>query len=222
MLKKHTQSGRSIVEVMGYMVVAMCLIAGVSKIIAGAYRDYKMSQANMQISDLAGTIVRASLADSNYSEVVNIINGNYAADTTISAIQAKERLRFIPKSYRVVGSKIFNVFGGDVQVSIPDNDVNSGVRGDQFAIHFYGLDREQCIALMSKEWADNRTVDLYAIILNASGSNATYWFWPVYHPSDEYNEKPLPVKMVDIAGTGDVDSEGLCIDGNNDIMWVFN
>lgn len=220
-MKNCEQSGRSIVEVMGYMVVAICLIAGISKIIAGAYRDYKLSQASAQISDLAGTIVKASLADSNYNEVVNIINGTYSSDSTVSAIQAKERLRFIPKSYRVVGSKIYNVFGGEVQVSIPDDEVQSGVRSDQFAIHFYGLDREQCVELMKKEWTDNRVVDLYSIILNAGNSDATYWFWPVYHPSDENNEKELPVKISDVAGTGDDGDEGLCVE-SNDIMWVFN
>ncbi len=215
MVNEYTQSGRSMIEIMGYMIVSMFLIAGVAKIVSGAYNNYKISQASMQISDLAGTIVKASAADSNYGEVVDIINNNIT-DDDMKALKLKERKNFIPKSYRVVGDKIYNVFGSEVQVSIPSSDDDVGTRGDQFAIQFLGLDREQCIEMMSKEWINNSVVDLYAIVLNSTN----YWFWPVYHPVAANNEHALPVKMIDIAGDGD-SNEGLCGSDNN-IMWVFN
>lgn len=223
MLKRQNQNGRSMVEVMGYMVVGMFLIAGVAKVVTSAYGEYKLSQASMQISDFAGTIVKASAADASYTEIVNIINGKSPDGTgsTQTDLQKKERKRLIPRSYRLVGegtsSKLYNVFGNEVKISVPSDDF-SDHPGDQFAIQFMSLDRDQCITLMSKEWTNNRVVDLYAIVLNGSH----YWFWPVYHPIAESNEHALPVKMADVAGTGSgTNADGLCANENN-IMWVFN
>ena len=193
---KTTQTGRSMIEVMGYMIVSMFLIAGVAKIVTGAYANYKLSQASIQISDLAKTIVKVSAADTDYLNTIDNIK------------------EYLPKSYRVVGDNIYNVFGGEVRVGVPGNDDNTDHPGDQFYIRFFGLDRDQCIAMITKEWTNNRVVDLYSIILNG----ADYWFWPVYHPAENSHEHTLPVKMADVAGT---DSNGLCGDDNN-IMWVFN
>ena len=205
------------VEIMGYMVVTMFLIAGVAKIVTSAYGEYKLSQASMQISDFARTIVKASAGDVNYIEIVNIINGKSANGGSLqSSLEEKERKRLIPKSFRVIGEGIYNVFGGEVLVGVPpDNNIE-----DKFYIQFFGLDRDQCISLMSKEWSNNRVVDLYAIVLN--GDN--YWFWPIYHPIKTSGEHALPVQMAEVAGTGDgTNANGLCKDETeNNIMWVFN
>ena len=218
---KSTQAGRSMVEIMGYMVVSMFLVAGIAKVISGAYSEYKISQGSLQIADFAGTIAKASAADANYLEIVNVINGTFSSDTETAKLQKAERLRLIPKSYRLVENTIYNTFGGEVRVSVPSSDdLTSDHPGDQFAIQFLGLDRDQCIALMTKEWMNNRVVDLYAIILSSGGTN-TYWYWPIYQPATT-GDKTLPVKMADVAGTGaNENANGLCGDDNN-IMWVFN
>lgn len=224
---KSTQSGRSMVEIMGYMVVSMFLVAGISKVVSGAYSEYKISQGSLQIADFAGTIAKASAADANYLEIVKVINGTFSSDTETAKLQKAERLRLIPKSYRLVDNTIYNTFGGEVRVSVPSDENNpvkdelgSDHPGDQFAIQFLGLDRDQCIALMTKDWMNNRVVDLYAIVLSSGGTN-TYWYWPIYQPSAT-GDKTLPVKMADVAGTGSgTNSNGLCGDENN-IMWVFN
>ena len=218
MLKKQTQVGRSMIEIMGYMVVATFLMAGVAKIITSAYGEYKLSQASMQISDFAGVIVKASAADVSYEGIINIIKGKSAkGGSTQSELEAKERKRLIPRSFRIIGEKLYNVFGSEVSVSIPDGDI-SDHPGDQFAIQISDVDKDQCITLMSKEWANNRVVDLYAIVLNSNN----YWFWPIYHPIKNSGERALPVKIADVAGTDSgTNAEGLCKDENN-IMWVFN
>ena len=217
---KNTQAGRSMVEIMGYMVVSMFLIAGIAKVVSGAYSEYKISQGSLQIADFAGTIVKASAADTDYLETVNIINGGIS-EKPLTDLQKAERLRLIPKSYRLVDNTIYNTFGGEVRVSVPSSsDLTSDHPGDQFAIQFLGLDRDQCIALITKEWINNRVVDLYAIVLSSGGTN-TYWYWPIYQP-DTTGDKTLPVKMADVAGTGaNENANGLCGDESN-IMWVFN
>lgn len=214
------------VEIMGYMVVTMFLIAGVAKIVTSAYGEYKLSQASMQISDFAGTVVKASAADVNYVEIINIINGKSASGgNSQSSLEEKERKRLIPKSFRVIGNDIYNVFGGEVLVGVPSSDDNIELPGDKFYIQFFGLDRDQCISLMSKEWSNNRVVDLYAIVLNGDSLNGgSYWFWPIYHPIKTSGEHALPVQMAEVAGTGDgTNANGLCKDETeNNIMWVFN
>lgn len=216
---KSTQVGRSMVEIMGYMVVSMFLVAGIAKVVSGAYSEYKISQGSLQIADFAGTIAKASAADTDYLETVKVINGTFSSDTETAKLQKAERLRLIPKSYRLVDNTIYNTFGGEVRVSVPPQETSDHY-GDQFAIQFLGLDRDQCIALMTKEWINNRVVDLYAIVLSSGGTN-TYWYWPIYQPRTT-GDKTLPVKMADVAGTGSgTNSNGLCGDVNN-IMWVFN
>ncbi len=208
---KNIQTGRSMIETMGYMVVSMFLIAGISKIVAGAYAEYKISQGSLQIADLAGTITKAS-ADANYSDIIKIINGEGTTE-----LEKKERLRLIPRSFRVVDNLIYNTFGGKVEIAIPPDDISEH-KSDQFAIRFYGLDHDQCVALMTKEWTNNRVVDLYAIVLNT----VNYWYWPIYKPNSASGERALPVKVVDVAGSGSgANANGLCGDDNN-IMWVFN
>lgn len=222
---KNTQAGRSMIEVMGYMTVGMVLIIGIAKVVTGAYSDYKISQASIQLSDFAGTIVKASAADANYSEVVNVINGlKPDGSAGQDDLEKKERLRLIPKSFRLITAtnKIYNVFGGEVTVSVVSaEEGNQYKNGSQFAIQFDGLDREQCIALMTKEWINNRVVDLFSIVLNGT----YYWYWPLYSPDSTNNEYELPVKMIDIAGSGEAsgtsDGNGLCGDDNN-ILWIFN
>lgn len=200
MLSNKTQSGRSMVEVMGYMIVTIFLAVGISKIIAGAYGEWKISQAAMQVADLAKSIVMVSAADTDYKE-------------TIEAIQ-KGTSRIVPKSYQKLpcpdnnNCKLLNVFGGEVQVGTID---------DKFTLTFTELDKEQCVALMTKEWENNRTVDLYSIALEPANIS---WYWPVYHPNNDANQKALPVKIADVAGTDSDD--GACASENNSITWTFN
>ena len=203
---KNTETGRSMVEVMGYMVVSMFLIAGVAKIVTSAYGEYKLSQASMQLSDLAKTIVKVSAADTDYRNTIENIKD------------------YLPKSYRVVGDNIYNVFGGQVEIRVPDYEF-SGHPGDQFSITYSELDRDQCIALMTKDWINNRVVDLDYIRLEneKTSTSGKYWYWPVYHPASS-GDYELPVKMADVAGTdGKTDDSGnaLCLSSNK-ITWVFN
>lgn len=209
---KNTQSGRSMVEVIGYMGAVMAIVAGISKIISGVYNEYKLSQAVIQISDLSGAIVKASAVSATYTEIVDMLNGK-SEDATLN----KEGLKIIPSSFRVVksssGNTIYHAFGGKVNISIPaDSD------SDQFAITFEGLTRNQCIELGMKNWERNSVSDLYSIVVN----NQYHWFWPIYTDvsSDDFT---LPTKRSALAGASDSD-DGQCSKSanTNQIMWVFN
>ncbi len=212
MIYKDTQSGRSMVEVMGYMAAVMAIVAGISKLITGAYSEYKISKANIQLADLAGSILKSSTVDVNYENIVNMVNGK-SKDTRLN----KEGRKLIPTTYKVVGgasgNKIYNAFGGEVTIGIPP--VASGTK-DKFYIQFAGLSREQCIEMGMKEWQNNKTVDLYAIVIN----NKNYWYWPIY--KSESTGNTLPTTRSALAGKSVNDSGQCNLETGNIIMWIFN
>ncbi|MBR3662563.1 MAG: hypothetical protein IKN67_04715 [Alphaproteobacteria bacterium] len=193
MMNQNTQSGRSMVEVMGYMVVVMLLAAGLGKIVAGAYGEYKFSKASLQLSDYAVAITKAAAIDATYEDVIQKINSGDS-----------EAKKLLPSSYRVNSNKVRHAFGGEVTVGTYD--------ADKFYITFSGLEKDQCIELAMKDWINNRIVDLYTIKVNDD-----IWYWPIYHAGDN----ALPITYAKVAGT--TDDNGQCTDGDeNSIMWVFN
>ena len=212
MIYKDNQQGRSMIEVMGYMAAVMAVVAGISKLVANTYSEYKLSQANIQLAELAGAILKSSAVEVNYNNIVKMVNGK-SSDAYLN----KEGLKLIPKSYKVVktgsGNKIYNVFGGEVKVGVP----NSGEEAkDKFYISFEGLDREQCIEMAMKEWHTNKVVDLYSMVVNNN-----YWYWPIY-ASSTAGASQLPATRSASAGKS-VDDLGQCNkESGNLIMWVFN
>lgn len=194
-----TQSGRSMIEVMGYMAAVMAVIAGVSKIITGSYNQYKLSKASIQVSDLAGAIVKASTIDPDYDDIIKSIKDG-----------TKEGRRLLPTSFKMNESKkIYHAFGGEVELGIP----NDG----KFSIKFNSLTREQCIELGMKEWINNKVVDLYGITINGHD-----WTWPIYADTTS-GISALPTKRSALAGK-DLNDDGQCNKPgkSNSIMWIFN
>lgn len=192
-----TQSGRSMIEVMGYMAAVMAVIAGVSKIITGSYNQYKLSKASIQVSDLASVIVKASTVDPNYNDTVDAIKNG--TDTG---------LRLLPSSFKMDNKKIYHAFGGEATL---------GILNDKFTITFTGLNREQCIELGMKEWINNKIVDLYGIDINGN-----QWAWPIYADTTS-GISALPTKRSALAGK-DLNDNGQCNKPgkSNSIMWIFN
>lgn len=201
-----TQSGRSMIEVMGYMAVVMAVIAGVSKIITGSYNQYKLSKASIQVSDLASVIVKASTVDPNYDDTVDAIK------------QGTNKL--LPSSFKMDSNKkIYHAFGGEVTLGHPpyENEHHTCCDLNKFYIKFENLTREQCIELGMKEWINNKIVDLYGIDINGNK-----WAWPIYADTTS-GISALPTKRSALAGK-DLNDDGQCNKPgkSNSIMWIFN
>ena len=197
MKNRIIQSGRSMVEMMGYMAVVLSVTAGIGTLISNTYDEYKYSKASLQISDLAAAIVRSSAVDADYTDVV----------ANVSAVNDKGR-KIIPKSFHVVGTRIYHAFGGTVTVATVDDDPT------KFTIRFNNLKRKQCIELAMKEWQNNKSVDLFEIAVNSN-----YWYWAAYSDVGD-TDNTLPVKRSIVAGSDAHTAQ--CRDENNVIMWVFN
>lgn len=201
-----TQSGRSMIEVMGYMAAVMAVIAGVSKIITGSYNQYKLSKASIQVSDLASVIVKASTVDPNYNDTVDAIK------------QGTNKL--LPSSFKMDSNKkIYHAFGGEVTLGHPpyENEHHTCCDLNKFYIKFENLTREQCIELGMKEWINNKIVDLYGIDINGNK-----WAWPIYADTTS-GISALPTKRSALAGK-DLNDDGQCNKPgkSNSIMWIFN
>lgn len=189
--RKICEKGRSMVEMMGYMAVVMTVIVAIGKIVTNAFDEHKFSQASLQLGDLAAAVSKAGAVEKDYSSV--------------------DFSKVIPSTYRVVGSKIFHVFGGEVTLGTVSGDKS------KFSIAFKGLRRKQCIEMAMKDWRRNQNVDLYSVCVNGA-----CLYWPVYGYDGGTPKGTLPIKRAMVTGTSEND-KGLCsLEINNVVTWVFN
>lgn len=208
MMCKDTQNGRSMVEMMGYLMVLMGVIIAMGRIVSSAFDNHKYSTASLQLTELINAMVKASAIDYDYSEVVNKIQ---------TADGAKE---LAPNTYRVVGTKIYHAFGGTVSVSTTDDNT-------KLVVTYNGLSKKQCVELAMKDWRKNQYADLFSVKVND-----TYWYWVAYGDKDGSSISldegecsgtscALPMRRSALTGTGDV--AGQCTDSrSNTITWTFN
>jgi len=211
------EKGRSMVEMMGYLMVVMSVIAIVGRIVAHAFDEHNYSKASVQLSELVGAIAKAAAIETDYSDVVGMINGTYNSGTSEeNTLKNAQGLKLIPSSFRVeINSgerKFYHAFGGEVKVSLPPSAIGGT---DKFAVEFKGLKRNQCVELAMKDWRQNKFADLYSVIVNSNN----YWYWPVYK---QVNDNILPVTRAKLTGTGNVGSGQCSAASGNTVMWVFN
>lgn len=211
---KKTQSGRSMVEMMGYLMVAMGVIVAMGRIVSSAFDAHKYSVASLQLNDLVSGIVRASAIDVDYSKVV---------------AKVKEGNReLIPESFRVAGSGnnavIYHAFGGTVDVDIYDNK-------EKFFVTFNNLSKKQCVEMALRDWSKNQYADLFAIIVGGKT-----WYWQAYGTGDAVTDTlntgddicsgnvcRLPTVRSKLTGLKKDESDAQCKTGrDNSVKWVFN
>lgn len=213
---KKTQSGRSMVEMMGYLMVAMGVIVAVGRIVSSAFDSHKYSIAALQLSDLVSGIVRSSAIDVDYTNVIN---------------KAKKGDReLIPESFRVAGSGnnavIYHAFGGTVTIDLFQNTT------EKFAVTFNNLSKKQCVEMALRDWSKNQYADLFAIIVRDYT-----WYWQAYGTGDSTSDTlnvsdsaicsnkvcRLPVVRSRLTGVKDNDPDAQCLDErSNSVTWVFN
>lgn len=203
---KNKQSGRSMIETLGYIAVVMVVAAGIGNLVASAYSDYKLSKASLQLGELVSAIVKASAADEGYEEVVEMI------EKCETRNPEEEGCRLIPSTYRIDKGIKYHAFGGVVTVGTTKEDEYSTGTEKKLTITFAGLNKKQCVELAMKDWIGNKLADLYAIKINYN-----LWYWKAY----ENDQNELPVKRSKVAGVSD--NDGQCKNNiGNSIMWVFN
>ena len=246
---KISEKGRSMVEMMGYLMVMMSVIIAIGKIVSSAFNNHRYSTATVQLTDLATSMVKAAALDVDYTFVLKDIlgaSGNEPSDCLSGGhyvIKSDgDTMKIIPPSFRKAGNKLYHVFGGEVGICKSTFKECAGVansngqcpgdlkaRVDQFSITYAGLNKKQCVELAMKNWQKNQYVDLYAIIINGKNN----WFWTAYGDENGTAVKldegkcdtagttcAFPIKRAKLSGVGK--NDGQCKENNNTVTWVFN
>lgn len=211
-LSRKYESGRSMVEMMGYMAVAIVLTASVGQLVYKAFGDYKFSKANIQLTELANTISRAGAIEPDYDSIVAMMSGTSARGT-----DNQEGLKMIPSSFRVRDAggarQIFHAFGGTVTLGTAPA---TGTNGAKFSITFSGLDTRQCTDLAMKDWSKNKYANLDSIVIN----DTYYWYWPIYGTDETANIFAFPVRREALVGATAAEA-GQCGQNVNTVQWFF-
>lgn len=146
-LFKSNQSGRSMIEAIGYISVMIMISVSVAAAVNSGYYKYRMSRINSELSDLKKVISQRYVAAENYKEVKmqTLIDERIAPHDTKDGAHA---------------------FGGAVKIGSGDSD------GSTFYIEFDDVPKEVCMELGLRVWLVNDGSDLDAMKIN----NKT-WGW---------------------------------------------
>lgn len=191
-----TQKGRSMIEVIGYMGVFMVLIAGVGRLVASAFEDYKYSRASLQLGDLAAAVTRAAAVDGNYADVV----------------KEDKWKRYVPDTFRKKNNKYYHAFGGEMSMSCASDSESCA----KFTITFSGLNKKQCVELAMKDWSKNKTVSLDKM----QTDNTNVWCW--HNCSKKFPVQRHQVEGVDGTSNAACGKDSTGEQKNKQIIWTFN
>ena len=148
MIKKYTQNGRSMIEMLGVLAIIGVLsiggIAGYSK----AMTKYRVNKTADQISQLAQNIRTLYASQKTYN--------------TLNSTVIKKAHLAPEDMYESTGSTtLYNPFGGEVSVAYAGKNSNSDQKA--FTIWYWGLPQEACIELLTQDWGSGSSSGLIAI-----------------------------------------------------------
>ena len=202
--KKIDQNGRTIIELIAYIVVMVVLTASVAQIVAQGLHKYESSAVMQQLIDLKKVITARYAADGNY---LNLSWDDLCAD------------RIGPKSLmpdtddstgKCVSQHGRHIFDGLVRIGAAD-------AGKTYYIEFHELPQDVCVQLGTIVWSNMDGSDLDRMIIGqgAGLQGKKTWVWQYSPVSEENGDKELPANIRDV-----VDS--CTSEDDNTIRWYFN
>lgn len=146
--------GRSMIEMIGVLVIIGALSAGG---IAGYTKALHQNKVNKSIEQI-GVI-------SGHLSTIGANGGFYTGMSNKSAIKLKAVLPEMNPS----GTILKNPFGGDVDISSAKLLKNGG--DDQaYSIKYSGLDKQACLALATNDWGSAKNSSFIGIVAGPSAS----------------------------------------------------
>ena len=146
--------GRSMIEMIGVLVIIGALSAGG---IAGYTKALHQNKVNKSIEQI-GVI-------SGHLSTIGANGGLYTGMSNKSAIKLKAVLPEMNPS----GTSLKNPFGGDVDISSAKLLKNGG--NDQaYSIKYSGLDKQACLALATNDWGSVKNSSFIGIVAGPSAS----------------------------------------------------
>ena len=213
---KKTQSGRSMIEMLGVLAIIGVLsvggIAGYTK----AMTKYKINKTIDQVTQLAQNIRAFYATQKNYASL---------------GWDNKELLRkahLVPDEMWTSGGGLENPFGGSVSIHAFNKYVNSDDR-KAFVIWMYGVPEEACVELLTQDWgvgsssgliAVGAGTDAYDAALGGEGSSSGYYdgYWA--GGSSGYSNSDL-VTFASEGVMGLDKAAELCEYYHDHLMWKF-
>lgn len=192
-LLKSEQSGRSMIEAIGYISVMIMIGVSAAAAVNSGYYRYRLGRITQQITDLQKVVSQRWSAAADYSGVNwETLYGEklVPADLLRSGSDKK--------------SKGKHAFSGDITIASTESY-------QAYTITFDGLPPDACTELGVKLWVANNGSDLDSIQINGKQT----WCWPASIGSNcDKSHKDLPVKISDLAS--------VCGQNwKNKIVWTF-
>ena len=146
--------GRSMIEMMGVLVIIGALSAGG---IAGYTKALHQNKVNKSIEQI-GVI-------SGHLSTIGANGGFYTGMSNKSAIKLKAVLPEMNPS----GTSLKNPFGGDVVISSAKL-LSDGGDDQAYSIKYSGLDKQACLALATNDWGSAKSSSFIGIVAGPSAS----------------------------------------------------
>lgn len=146
--------GRSMIEMIGVLVIIGALSAGG---IAGYTKALHQNKVNKSIEQI-GVI-------SGHLSTIGANGGFYTGMSNKSAIKLKAVLPEMNPS----GTSLKNPFGGDVDISSAKL-LNNGGNDQAYSIKYSGLDKQACLALATNDWGSAKNSSFIGIVAGPSAS----------------------------------------------------
>ena len=162
-----TQSGRSMIEMLGVLAIIGVLsvggIAGYSK----AMMQYKINKSVDQISQIVGNVRTLFGSQKNYSGLVGCYSGGCSANGDTGKILKKANL--VPDEMWNTSGHLENAFGGSVEIHANDKKIAGDHKA--FAIRFWSVPEEACMALATYDWGSGSSSGLLSVDINYGSPN---------------------------------------------------
>lgn len=189
---QSNQNGRTIMEMIAYIMIMVTLTAAVATMAHTGYHRYECSQVQLELADLKKIIVMRYAAEGNYKK----INWNDLRESHMGP-------RNIMPTRDCSTQDCYGQHTFEGKIEIGTNDEY----GETFYIEFQELPTDVCNQMGSKQWPSTDGSDLEKMKIND-----VEW---VLKSQKQDNQKVLPAQTKDVVGAC---KEGY----DNKIRWTFN
>ena len=206
-----SQEGRTIVEMLAYIMVMITITAGIAMLISKGYYRYECSSIQQDLVDFQKAIAKRYAADGHYTNVKWDDLCEYdlgPRDIMPEKICVEEGGKQKCKCKVQRGRHIFD---GTVDIGKDDCDISHSYCVT-FYIQFNDLPQDICAQLGTKSWSNISGSDLERMEIND-----TLWYWessPIQH-SGMSKKALLPASAESVSKA--------CHEGyDNRVRWYFN
>jgi len=194
---KFSQSGSSMIEMLGVLTVAGMLGFGILKTISAVHGVFIQNMVVDEAQDLQKRISERFRFDGNYNKTL-FNNKSCNDDDKVAKYLCDEKIA--PFSMCSNG-KLYHRGGGEVKVcQYGDNN-----QYDKYRIVFRGLSKRSCVALAQADWVIRKKSYIYDMSVNPNDESKKTIIYSNYYSGDHGNNV-FPVgtsKAMEICNNGD-------------------